>query len=67
LPIWTSCPLVVKRTDNVTAEELIAFCRTNLAGYKVPRIVEFRKELPKTPVGKVLRRALRDSVAETAK
>jgi long-chain acyl-CoA synthetase len=51
--------VVVKRTDNVTAEELIAFARTHLAGYKVPKVVEFRNELPKTPVGKVLRRALR--------
>jgi long-chain acyl-CoA synthetase len=44
---------------SVTAEELIQFCRANLAAYKLPRHVEFRAELPKTNVGKVLRRALR--------
>jgi long-chain acyl-CoA synthetase len=41
-------------------EELIAFCRENLTGYKVPRHIEFREDLPKTNVGKILRRALRD-------
>jgi acyl-CoA synthetase (AMP-forming)/AMP-acid ligase II len=41
-----------------TAEELRAFCRERLASYKVPATVEFRRELPKTMVGKVLRRAL---------
>jgi long-chain acyl-CoA synthetase len=51
--------VVVRRNPDVTAEELIAFCRESLAGYKVPKFVEFRSELPKTPVGKVLRRALR--------
>jgi long-chain acyl-CoA synthetase len=52
--------VVVKRAQAVTAEELIQFSRTYLAGYKVPKQIEFRTELPKTPVGKVLRRALRD-------
>jgi long-chain acyl-CoA synthetase len=51
--------VVVKRNESVTAEELIAFCRERLAAYKVPKKVEFRKELPKTNVGKILRRALR--------
>jgi long-chain acyl-CoA synthetase len=52
--------VVVKRPNNtVTAEELIAFSRERLAGYKVPKKVEFRTELPKTNVGKILRRALR--------
>jgi acyl-coenzyme A synthetase/AMP-(fatty) acid ligase len=37
----------------------VAFCRQNLTNYKVPKIVEFRSELPKTPVGKILRRELR--------
>jgi len=36
------------------------FCRANLTGYKQPRIIEFRTDLPKTPVGKILRRELRD-------
>jgi len=39
---------------------LVAWCQTHLAGYKVPKQIEFRKELPKTNVGKILRRALRD-------
>jgi long-chain acyl-CoA synthetase len=51
--------VVVRRTPELTAEELIQFCRTHLAAYKVPKHVEFREELPKTNVGKVLRRALR--------
>ncbi|TIX24895.1 hypothetical protein, partial [Mesorhizobium sp.] len=42
------------------AETLTAFCRENLTGYKRPRYIEFRTELPKTPVGKILRRALRE-------
>jgi long-chain acyl-CoA synthetase len=51
--------VVVKKNPDVTAEEIIAHCRTKLAGYKVPKLVEFRTELPKTNVGKILRRALR--------
>ena len=51
---------VVKRDPELTAERLIEHCRNDLAGYKVPRQVEFRDELPKTNVGKILRRALRD-------
>jgi long-chain acyl-CoA synthetase len=51
--------VVVKKNPDVTAEEIIAHCRTKLAGYKVPKQVEFRTELPKTNVGKILRRALR--------
>ena len=45
----------------VTIEELMAHCRKNLVGYKVPKFIEFRTELPKTNVGKILRRALRDA------
>jgi long-chain acyl-CoA synthetase len=52
--------VVVKPGEHLTAEELIAFCKERLAPYKVPKQVEFRDELPKTLVGKVLRRALRD-------
>jgi len=51
---------VVKRDASLTAEAIIAYCRENLTGYKVPKQVEFRSELPKTNVGKILRRALRD-------
>ena len=45
----------------LTAEQVKAFCRDNLTGYKMPRLVEFRDELPKSNVGKILRRELRDS------
>jgi long-chain acyl-CoA synthetase len=53
---------VVKKDPNLTAETLISFSRTELTGYKTPRHVYFRKELPKTNVGKILRRALRDEL-----
>ena len=51
---------VVKQDSNLTKEELIAHCREHLTGYKVPKLVEFRDELPKTNVGKILRRVLRE-------
>ncbi len=51
---------VVKKDDTLTEEELIAHCRENLTGYKIPKLVEFRDDLPKTNVGKILRRELRD-------
>jgi long-chain acyl-CoA synthetase len=51
---------VVKNDPSVTEADIIAWCRENLTGYKVPREVEFRDDLPKTNVGKVLRRALKD-------
>lgn len=51
---------VVKKDPNLTAQDVLKFCATELTGYKVPKIVEFRTELPKTPVGKILRRELRD-------
>ena len=51
---------VVKSDPSLTAEEVIAHCRANLTGYKVPRAVEFLSELPKSNVGKVLRRELKD-------
>jgi long-chain acyl-CoA synthetase len=53
--------VIVKEDPNLTAEDVKAHARANLTGYKHPRIVEFRKELPKTNVGKILRRELRDS------
>jgi long-chain acyl-CoA synthetase len=53
--------LFVVRTDpNITEQDIMDHCRENLTGYKRPRIVEFRDDLPKTNVGKILRRALRD-------
>ena len=51
---------VVKKDPNVTAEDIIKFCGTQLTGYKVPKQIEFRTDLPKTNVGKILRRELRD-------
>jgi long-chain acyl-CoA synthetase len=53
---------VVKKDPNLTAEQLIEHCRHELTGYKVPKHVYFRTELPKTNVGKILRRALRDEL-----
>ena len=52
---------VVRRDESVTAGRLLAHCRRHLAGYKCPREVEFRDELPKSNVGKILRRSLRDT------
>lgn len=52
--------VVVKKDPSLTQEQVIAHARQSLTGYKVPKIVEFRDELPKTNVGKILRRALRD-------
>lgn len=53
---------VVKKDASLTAEELRSFCKDNLTGYKVPKQIIFRDSLPKTNVGKVLRRALREEV-----
>ncbi|WP_019209844.1 long-chain-fatty-acid--CoA ligase FadD [Yersinia massiliensis] len=53
---------VVKKDASLTQEELLTHCRRYLTGYKVPKIVEFRDELPKSNVGKILRRELRDEL-----
>jgi long-chain acyl-CoA synthetase len=50
---------VVKKDPNLTVEMLTAYCKENFTGYKRPKFIEFRTELPKTPVGKILRRELR--------
>lgn len=50
---------VVRKDDSLTEEDVISHCRDNLTNYKVPKLVEFREELPKTNVGKILRRELR--------
>jgi len=55
--------VVLRPGAELTAEEIRAHCRANLAAYKVPSLVEFRDELPKSNVGKILRRALRDEAA----
>jgi long-chain acyl-CoA synthetase len=57
---------VVKQDQSLTADALIAFCRKNLTGYKVPKHVYFRDELPKSNVGKILRRVLRDELRVAA-
>ena len=55
--------VVVRKDASVDEAQVKAWCREHLTGYKRPRVVEFREQLPKTPVGKVLRRELRDSKA----
>ncbi|NMG74827.1 long-chain-fatty-acid--CoA ligase [Aromatoleum diolicum] len=54
---------VVRKDPSLTKDDLIAHCRASLTAYKVPHLVEFREELPKTNVGKILRRLLRDGQA----
>jgi long-chain acyl-CoA synthetase len=51
---------IVKKDPSLTAEQVKAYCRENMTGYKQPKLVEFRTELPKTNVGKILRKELRD-------
>ncbi|MCF2496321.1 AMP-binding protein [Dyadobacter chenhuakuii] len=58
---------VVKKDPALTEEKVKAFCKENLTGYKIPRQIEFRNELPKTNVGKILRRALREEELAKAK
>jgi long-chain acyl-CoA synthetase len=53
--------VIVKKDDKVSAADVKAYCEANLTGYKRPRIIEFRADLPKSPVGKILRRELRDA------
>jgi len=55
--------VIVRKDPALTAEQVRAHARENLTGYKQPNFVEFRDELPKTNVGKILRRALRDEAA----
>ena len=57
---------VVKKDPNLTREDLIAFCRENLTGYKVPKDIVFKNELPKSNVGKILRRELKDAPVDAA-
>ena len=52
--------VIVRKDPGLSAEAVLAHCRTQLTGYKMPRLVEFRDVLPKTPIGKILRRELRD-------
>lgn len=57
---------IVKRHTYLTTEEVLDFCRKSLTGYKIPKHVEFRDELPKTNVGKILRRQLREPPTQQA-
>jgi long-chain acyl-CoA synthetase len=57
---------VVRKDPSLSEHDIIDYCRKNLAAYKVPRHVYFRKELPKSNVGKILRKALRDELKESA-
>ncbi|MEE8392439.1 MAG: AMP-binding protein, partial [Anaerolineae bacterium] len=59
--------IVLKEGETATEEEIIAFSRERLAAYKAPRIIEFRDDLPKSMIGKVLRRTLREEEAQRAK
>ena len=52
---------VVRKDPSLTIEQLMAYCKEQFTGYKKPKYIEFRDELPKTNVGKILRRELRDS------
>ena len=52
--------VIVKKNPDLTDAQVRAFCKENLTGYKQPKVIEFRADLPKTPVGKILRRELRD-------
>ncbi|WP_300004251.1 long-chain-fatty-acid--CoA ligase FadD [uncultured Cedecea sp.] len=56
---------VVKKSPDLSEQELIIFCRRHLTAYKVPKMIEFRTELPKSNVGKILRRELRDETSVT--
>ena len=51
--------VIVRKDPAVTEEQVKAYCKENMTGYKQPKVIEFRTELPKTPVGKILRRELR--------
>jgi long-chain acyl-CoA synthetase len=55
---------IVKKDENLSRDDVLAHCRTHLTGYKIPREVEFRPELPKSNVGKILRRELRDEAKQ---
>ena len=52
--------VIVKKNPDLTEAQVRAYCKENLTGYKQPKVIEFRTELPKTPVGKILRRELRE-------
>jgi len=53
--------VIVKKDPTLTEMAVREYCKVNMTGYKHPKVVEFKKELPKTAVGKILRRELRDA------
>ena len=57
---------VVRKDASLTSPQVMAHCHENLTGYKLPKYIEFRNELPKSNVGKILRRELRDAPKKTA-
>jgi long-chain acyl-CoA synthetase len=57
---------VVKKDPNLSEQSIIEHCKAQLTGYKVPKHVYFRADLPKTNVGKILRRALRDELPKNS-
>jgi long-chain acyl-CoA synthetase len=57
---------IVKKNPALTADDVMKHCREHLTGYKCPRDIEFRTELPKSNVGKILRRELRDEAKRAA-
>jgi long-chain acyl-CoA synthetase len=57
---------IVKKSESLTEEQVKTYCRTNMTAYKQPKYIVFKTELPKTPVGKILRRELRDAPAAVA-
>jgi long-chain acyl-CoA synthetase len=59
--------IVLREGETATEEDMIAFCKERIAAYKVPRKVEFRTELPKTMIGKILRRVLQEEEEAKAK
>ncbi len=61
------CYVVLKPGETATGDEIIAYCKTKLVAYKVPKLVEFRDEVPKTAIGKVLRKIFRDEEAAKLK
>jgi long-chain acyl-CoA synthetase len=58
---------IVKKDESLTQDEVMKFCREHLTSYKIPKIIEFRKDLPKSNVGKILRKDLRAEVAPNTK
>ena len=57
----------IKQDENLSEKELSDFCSANLTGYKKPKFIEFREDLPRTNVGKILRRELRDETLANSK